>query len=79
MRIRSFIGLLFISLIFSSKSLATKNTQNTNYLSKQCKKELLDSKIENPTFKLFKTSIIFFFTQNSGFLTMFNSTFRYDE
>ena len=31
---------------------------NTNYLSKQCKKELLDSKIENPTFKLFKTSEI---------------------
>jgi hypothetical protein len=58
MRIRSFISLLFISLIFSCKSLATKNTQNTNYLSKQCKKELLDSKIENPTFKLFKTSEI---------------------
>ena len=58
MKIRSFISLLFISLIFSCKSLATKNTQNTNYFSKQCKKELLDSKIKNPTFKLFKKSEI---------------------
>ena len=58
MKIKSFISLLFISLIFSFKSYATKNTQNTNHLSKQCKIELLDSKIENPTFKLFKTSEI---------------------
>ena len=58
MKIKSFISLLFISLIFSFKSYATKNTQNTNHLSKQCKIELLDLKIENPTFKLFKTSEI---------------------
>ena len=62
MRIRSFISLLFISLIFSCKSYATKNTQNTNFLSKQCKKELLDSKIENPHsnfLKYLKLEIIF--------------------
>ena len=62
MRIRSFIGLLFISLIFFSKSLATKNTQNANYLSKQCKKELLVQRLKIPHsnfLKYLKLEIIF--------------------